>query len=127
MYNLFVIRGLPGSGKSTFAQRLVDKCMAKHFEADMFFIKDELYLYDKSKIGEAHKWCQDKVKEAMLTGDNIVVSNTFVKRWEIEPYLLMAKDNHYVVTEITMSGPLRGNIHGVPDEVINRMKANWEI
>jgi len=120
---LILIRGLPGSGKSTMAGKITPN----YFEADQFFMHNGVYDYQMEKIGEAHAWCQKKVKHAMIYGFNpVVVSNTFVKRWEMDAYLELASQHGYRITEITMSGPLHANVHGVPDEVIARMRSQWE-
>ena len=120
---LIIIRGLPGSGKTTFARKLGHN----YYEADQFFTHDGMYEYDKDKISEAHAWCQMQVLTDMHKQmGTVVVANTFVKRWEIQPYLEMAARNGYRVVELTMSGPLWPSVHGVPDEVIERMKSNWE-
>ena len=52
---LILVRGIPGSGKSTFARSLG----GVHYEADMFFL-DEMsnYVFDVTKIKDAHSWCQ---------------------------------------------------------------------
>lgn len=50
---LVLIRGLPGSGKSTMAKVLA-LVGYQHFEADMFFVRDGTYCYDRSRIREAH-------------------------------------------------------------------------
>lgn len=117
---LIILRGLPGSGKSTYAQVFVKKGY-KHFEADMFFELDGEYKHDPSRIKEAHKWCQDQVSNAIFAGHNVVVSNTFVKLWEIEPYLNLTGET--TVVKCVGEYP---NIHGVPIEVIKRMKENWQ-
>ncbi len=54
---LVLIRGLPGSGKSTMAKDLATQGYL-HFEADMYFELDGHYRYDASCIREAHSWCQ---------------------------------------------------------------------
>jgi predicted kinase len=124
MNKLIIIRGLPGSGKTTLAQTI----SLVHYEADQFFMQaNGVYEYDKEKIKDAHEWCQKKTEYAMRhLVSPIVVSNTFVKRWEMQPYLDLATSYGYEVFEITMSGPLYPNVHGVPDEVIERMRTNWE-
>lgn len=124
MNQLFIIRGLPGSGKSTLAKQMADA----YYEADMFFMNSEgEYQYDKSRIADAHSWCQEQVFNAMEYGiPRIAVSNTFVRRWEMDYYYDIASRSGYQVTEITMSGKLYKNEHGVPDEIIERMRASWE-
>jgi hypothetical protein len=92
-----------------------------HFEADMYFMKDGQYQFDYTKIKDAHAWCQNQTKEALARGEEVVVSNTFVKEWEMQPYLDMCP----AVRIITLEGNY-GNIHGVPEEVIERMRSSWE-
>lgn len=125
MKTLYIIRGLPGSGKSTLARELANYFVC---EADQYFTSPEgNYFYDKEKIEQAHHWCQDKVKYFMKQNYEVIaVSNTFVKRWEMDFYYKMAELYDYRVVEITMSGKLHRNIHNVPEEVIQRMKENWE-
>ena len=52
---LVLIRGLPGSGKSTIAKELAVTGF-EHFEADMFFPVDGVYRYEASRIRHAHTW-----------------------------------------------------------------------
>jgi predicted kinase len=124
MKKLIIIRGLPGSGKTSLARTLTSSV----FEADDYFTQlDGSYQFDRDKLKEAHQQCQNRVREAMQQElEIIVVSNTAVRRWEMEVYKGYAVAFGYQVFEITMSGPLRPSIHGVPDEVIQRMKDTWE-
>ena len=55
---LFLVRGLPGSGKTTFAKQLSDIV----FEADMYFESNGEYKFDPSKIRDAHEWCKGHVR-----------------------------------------------------------------
>ena len=123
MKTLFLIRGLPGSGKSTLALEL-DGVI---YEADDYFMTSEGYKYDPSHIGDAHQQCQTNTEDAMRVGiSHIIVSNTFTQRWEMKPYLQLALEYDYHVVEVTLSGPLFPNIHGVPEETIQKMRARWE-
>jgi len=122
---LYIIRGLPGTGKSTLAYELTDFVC----EADMFFTKFGLapYEFDVTKLREAHIWCQDRCNMYMREGiTRIAVSNTGSQRWEIEPYVAMAQKYGYRITEITLTGDSYGSIHNVPDEAVERMKGRWE-
>lgn len=122
MFKLILIRGLPGSGKSTMAKNIKK---AEHIEADMFFYKDGIYSFDPTKIKEAHEWCQQATKEALLSSKTVVVSNTFTKIWEMQPYLDMAAELKIPVEVITTTGAW-DNIHAVPAAVITAMKERWE-
>ena len=127
---LYIVRGIPGSGKSTFAKSLG----GVHFEADMFFMKDGEYKFDMTKIKDAHKWCQDSVNTAMILNNTaglnqtIVVSNTFTQEWEMKPYFEMAELHGYKVFSIIVENRHGGvNEHNVPEEVLTNMKNRFEI
>jgi predicted kinase len=122
-----LIRGLPGSGKSTVA-KLFDKAL--HFEADMYFLDaDGNYHFDASKIKNAHNWCRHSVMDAMKEGHPIVVvSNTFTQEWEMEVYYLLAEELGYRVISMIVENRHEGkNIHGCPDDKIEQMKTRFEI
>ena len=123
---LYIVRGIPGSGKSTFAKTLSDN----HYEADMYFLDQESnYVFDGTKVKNAHAWCLDKVKTDMVDGkDKVVVSNTFTQDWEMDPYFEIAKDYGYKVFSIIVENRHEGvNKHGVPEDKIEQMKNRFEI
>ena len=125
MPTLILIRGLPGSGKSTVARAMMLDGFV-HVEADMFFEdEDDNYRFDASRAAEAHAWCQDMAEEYMEVGLDVVVANTFTRKWEMEPYMKLADKYDYTVVIRTEKGEYP-NIHNVPQEVIDRMKARWE-
>lgn len=92
-----------------------------HFEADMFFEVNGAYQYDASRIRDAHHWCQNMVRKALVAGKRVVVSNTFTQLREMAPYLGMTR-NHRV---IEATGTWQ-NVHGVPAEMLARMAGRWE-
>jgi tRNA uridine 5-carbamoylmethylation protein Kti12 len=135
MKNLILVRGVPGSGKSTTAKLLgAGGAGYAHFEADQYFMVDGKYKFDPTKLKEAHSWCRDSVEHAMLlnhtTGHNstIIVSNTFTQEWEMQAYYDLAKSWGYTVFSIIVENRHGGvNEHGVPDEVLTKMKDRFEI
>ena len=123
---LMLIRGCPGSGKSTFAKTLG----GVHFEADMFFVDENgVYNFDATKIKLAHNWCMIQTQKAMVDNEpKIVVSNTFTQEWEMETYFKLANENGYMVYSIIVENRHGGkNTHRVPDEKIEIMKNRFEI
>lgn len=122
---LTLVRGLPGSGKSTMAKAIAMDTGAIHLEADMYFVKDGEYKFDPMQIKFAHEWCQAQALKALMDNRNVVVSNTFVKKWEMQAYFAMASAEVAEVCVLIANGNY-GNVHGVPEEVIERMRANWE-
>jgi hypothetical protein len=137
---LFLVRGLPGSGKTTLGSCIADEYNHYHgessaiWEADQFFMKDGEYHYDRSKIHEAHGWCQDQVRGCMRGGmEIVVVSNTFSTHWEMAVYEKMAQTYGYFVVKIDLFDRgfsdeelAKRNVHNCPIETIKRMRERWE-
>lgn len=124
---LTIIRGLPGSGKSTLARALAAAAFrpAMVAEADQYFERDGTYKFNPAELKDAHAWCQNEVRDALKRGTLAYVANMFTQRWEYQPYLDMAAELGVPVQVIEVHADF-GNVHGVPDEAIARMRARWE-
>ena len=124
MKMLYIIRGIPGSGKSTMAKKLAPNAA---FEADAYMVDQQgNYAFDPSRLGEVHQKCYEAVRDALMQDiANVAVANTFVKRWEYQKYVDLANELGIKYEIIVCNGGYK-NIHGVPDEAIQRMKDNWE-
>ena len=94
MAKLIIIRGIPGSGKSTMAKKMVAEGQADtHWETDMFFLNERgEYIFNRNQLSDAHRKCQEKVRQDLEYNRRVIVSNTFVKKWEMQPYIDMAKE-----------------------------------
>ncbi len=122
---LILIRGLPGSGKSTIARQFAALGFA-HYEADMFFTApDGSYSYDPARAGEAHSWCLCQAIAALAAGRDVVVANTFTRRYELASYRAVAEALGADVEIMTVRGQ-HESVHGVPPAVIAAMRARWE-
>jgi len=130
--NLYLLRGIPGAGKSTLAKQFGDS----HFETDRFFMVDGEYKFDPTKLRRAHEWCQSEVELAMinnhvtggLDNSDIVVSNTFTQEWEMGAYYELAKQYGYRVFSIIVENRHGGvNEHGVPEDKLQIMKDRFEV
>jgi predicted kinase len=125
MQTLTLIRGLPGSGKSTFAHRNLGNNEV-HIEADMYFMTDDgEYIFDARWLKSAHNWCFNETEEYLSNGVNVTVSNTFTQQWEMQRYIDLAKAYGVDLNVFTMKTQYE-NIHNVPEQTINRMKQRWE-
>lgn len=142
----FIMRGIPGSGKSTVAKMIARGCFPGqsnldgsqwlsdaviHSTDDLCMVDGE-YQFDPALAGERHaqnllnfkKSCQDHKP-------CVIVDNTNVKTEQYLPYLRAAEAYGYrtVIVEIPHPAPViaaQRNAHGVPIEVINQMILDWE-
>lgn len=128
---LYLVRGLPGAGKSTLARKISPLV----FEADDYFIEHGVYLFNPERLSNAHNSCLARTKEALESGAEIVaVANTFSRQWELTPYYnLISPHMDCSVVEITVQVPSLSDeelaarcIHKVPVETIKKMRERWE-
>jgi predicted kinase len=132
---LFLVRGIPGSGKSTFAKHIWNEYAV--CEADKFFHNKETgeYNFDASRLKEAHEWCRNEVETKMKDHQvnpqfypEIVVSNTFTQEWEMKTYIDLAKKYGYQVTTLIVENRHgNSNVHNVPVETLDRMRQRFEV
>ena len=118
---LILVRGLPGSGKTTFAEKL----LILSYEADDFFIGDNGYDFDVAKLADAHKWCIEMARTSLRENKDVAISNTFSTVAEMEPYIVHARCLGHNVVVFRMSGSY-GSVHNVPAHTIERMRERWE-
>ncbi|CAK7320652.1 NEDD4-binding protein 2-like 1 [Vulpes lagopus] len=135
--HLYLLRGLPGSGKTTLARQLQhDFPRALIFSTDDFFFREDgAYEFNPDFLEEAHEWNQKRARKAMRNGISpIIIDNTNLHAWEMKPYAVMALENNYEVIfrepdtrwKFNVQELARRNIHGVPREKIHRMKERYE-
>lgn len=128
---LFLVRGLPGSGKTSLANILAAGVEAFGDTAfsvatDEFFEDGEGgYNFDPARLEEAHTWCQLRVADAFQDGyEVVIVHNTFSQPWEAEPYFKLAEMFGVGVFIIETQNKFP-NEHGVPQRAIDNMRARW--
>ena len=126
---LFIVRGLPGSGKSTIAATMGGTVRA----ADDFFMHNGEYRFNPRLLPQAHAACQAAVEQDMADWGRAVVANTFTCRWEFGAYLeIAARFGARIVVVDTFDGGMTDeelcekNVHGVPVEAIRAMRQRWE-
>jgi len=123
---LFLVRGLPGSGKTTFAEVIAKKIPATHVENDQFFIDDHgEFRFDQSRMADAVRHCFTRAEHALRHGDSVVVANVFSKQWHMDDYRKLAVECHVPTVVIHMTGDY-GSVHGVPEWRLQQMRDSWE-
>ena len=127
---LYLLRGLPGAGKSTLAKSIG----AIYFEADMFFMVGNEYKFNPLKLKDAHAWCQNQVRISMknasggMTPTRIAVANTFTQEWEMETYYKLAEEFGFTVFSMIVENRHGGvNTHNVPEDKLELMKNRFEV
>ena len=131
--DLILLRGVPGSGKTTLGNAILftnQSNIQDVLSADNFFINEKgEYIFDFTKLKEAHNDCQVKCAERMRNQfSKIVVANTFTQEWEMEPYFVMAERYNYRIhTVIVENRHGNKNIHNVPGEKIEQMIKRFDV
>ncbi|MEG1009867.1 MAG: AAA family ATPase [Clostridia bacterium] len=130
MKTLFILRGLPGSGKTTLANTIVSLHKdAVAYAADDYFMDNGEYKFDAKKLNEAHLSCKNHVAKAMYSGVSaIIVHNTNTTEEELKPYFDMAKVHGYMVHSLIVENRSNtSNVHGVNDTIIDKMESRFNI
>lgn len=122
---LIILRGVSGSGKSTFAEWLELSfnmhqfdVSVQRFEADQWFI-DNQEEWNPRFLGTAHEWCQAEVRKSLQDSYITVVSNTTTTQKELNPYIKIATDLGIQYFVLIADGDYQ-NVHNVPDEKLRK-------
>jgi predicted kinase len=122
---LILARGIPGSGKSSFAKLLGDAICT----ADDFHMKNGKYCWTQENAGAAHVWCQNKCMDFMKNNTSpIIVANTNTTVKEMKPYYDLAEKYGYKIFSLIVENRHDGiNEHDVPEETLEKMRNRFDI
>lgn len=127
--NLILLRGLPGSGKTTIAKILSDKKYPVFSVDDYFTNEKGIYHFKFDENHVAYKKCEENIRQAMKNGESkIFVHNTCTLDWELEVYFKLAGEFKYQLHILTVEN-YHGteNIHGIPNEQIQKMAEKYKV
>jgi len=127
--NIILVRGLPGSGKSSLAKLLSENGKYPVFSVDQYFTDSNgNYSFDHRQNHIAYDACKKNVLAEIMNGtEKIFVDNTFTIDWEMEPYFKMAAENNCLVYVFTVENYHNGtNVHGISDEQTRKMAEKYK-
>ena len=118
-----IIRGLPGSGKTTLALKKYPHLL--RLETDMFFYSKGAYRFSMKRNEMAVEWFLSEVDLLCSCKVDFVATGVFAAHTErLQETISMALDNGYDVYVKTLTTQYKG-IHGVPKEHFDAMKASF--
>jgi len=147
---MIIVRGLPGSGKSSIAVGLgvfADNVCAID---DYWFRPDGTYDFNYDHVLKSYEWNQHRVARIMVDIDQrseqldgaegglckttIVIDNVNITFDEILPYARLAQMYHYSIELMEPQTEWRydvetcykNNAHNVPYSTVLRMSREWE-
>lgn len=128
--DLIIVRGLPGSGKSTLCALLAENGRYPVFSVDDYFTDASgHYSFRFNDNHKAYSHCKERCLKAMEdTVPRIFLDNVFSMDWEMQPYLEMAARYGYRVHVLTAENYHNGNnVHGVSREQLEKMAAKFKV
>lgn len=89
MATLIILRGIPGSGKSTYAASYKQTHPGTWVivSADSFFIVNGKYNFDPKMLQAAHDCCYNSAVRAISEGKNVILDNTNRRIDEFSRYM----------------------------------------
>ena len=129
-----IMRGPPGSGKSSFVEMLLSTCpmTAVHAIDDLHKDADGNFVWNEPKSRALYILNFANFVKSCAVGIPVVVCDCInIRLSDFESYLEAAREFGYKAYVVTPDMPLSivaeaRNSHGVSREQIEEMKSNWE-
>ncbi len=130
-HSLILLRGLPGSGKTTLAKVLSENNTYPVFSVDDYFTDETTgeYIFNFQNNHLAYDQCELLTADAMQQKiPKILVHNTFTMDWELEPYFKLASQHSYTLFIVTVENyHEHKNVHEVTDEQLLKMAEKYKV
>lgn len=142
---LYLMQGIPGSGKTTIAKEIRAQTAGVILSTDDFWYevtegdttyRGDTYKFDRSRLGEAHQWNQKRAEDSMRFGASaVIIDNTNIRARDVIPYVVAARIHGYdiQVRRVDVDPQVaiarqedRPEDRRIPAETINRMYDEME-
>lgn len=122
MSKLVIVRGLPGSGKSTYGFKRGFVCL----EGDMLrFDGDGVYQYKPEENYAIYNKIFGLVDTLLYAGHCVTVCNTHTRMQQMDTFIKIG-EVYKADIEIVEMTENYGSIHDIPDAHMVKMAAEWE-
>lgn len=125
MKELYILRGLPGSGKTKLAESLLTNVNGVICSADDFLYNDKgEYIWTEKAVCWAHHKCMELFEQSLENNiDRIIISNINHKLSDVKYYTNKAKEYGYTVFSLIVENRHDGkNSHGVNESKMKELK-----
>lgn len=131
---LTIVRGLPGSGKSTFARKLSAETGAMLIEPDALMVTGGVYEYTPLKYKVAIEDCMEILYQISSIECDVIYCDVLPTIIETKRVVMgfgkwFSNKKDFAVIDmphLTVDESLARNRHNVRREDIERMAASWE-
>lgn len=123
---LIIVRGIPGSGKSTFADFVADILKCQVFETDDFFMRNGVYVFEPEKLAWAHRVCHEKAFAAIERDAVSVIANCDI-RWRDLKDLIEKCDHRAVRVMIYDVLGDFGSVHDIPQHRMEKIRQGFSL
>jgi predicted kinase len=121
----YIVRGLPGSGKTTYGSELATDLGIKYFETDMFMTEpDGTYIWTEERWLKAIQKVEDGIYTELSNGNSVVLIGVLARWASIRDYVEAAQHEGFQVEIVHCTNEFE-SVHGIPAGKLAKLKINF--